>query len=172
MICYWRAQLLMSHGPFNTLFLLSLYLRVSCFFCNKAIYLLILISTHWFSLVSSQCLFRCSSKSPKGVFVDFCCGGGLVFFQIRGILNASNSESFHGVNKQLQWLRLHRFKVEEESLNMNYREDRGLYRGCSEWEELDSSSGQMPLLAKAVELEVATLMNSHTRSLIGDRTWE
>lgn len=47
MMCYQRAQLLMSQELFSALFLLSLYLKVSCFFFNKAFYLLILIFTHW-----------------------------------------------------------------------------------------------------------------------------
>lgn len=173
MIGYWEAELLMSHEHFSALFLLSFYLRVSWFFLNKAFYFLILISTH--------CLLTCLFPVSFQLFF-YKSQGGLcwfllwwwfgLFFQISGILNASNSKSFHGDNKQLK---LHRFRVEEESLNMNCREDRGFYWGYSEWEELDSSSGQMPLLEKAIELKVATLMNCHRRSLIGmeheNRMW-
>lgn len=173
MICYWGAQFVMSHEPFSALFLLSLYSRVSWFFLNKAFYFLILISTHWLL----TCLFPMSFqllffKSQGRVLLIFVVVVIWSFFSNQWHLNASSGKSFHRDNKQLQWLMLHRFRVEEESLNMNCRENRGFYWGYSEWEELDSSSGQMPLLEKAKELEVATLMNCHRRSLIGDGAWE
>lgn len=171
MVCNWGAQLLMSHEPFCALFLLSLYLRVSWFFLNKSFYFL--ISTHWLLTCLSPMSFQLFFFKSQGGFCWFLLWWRFgLFFQISGTLNTSNSESLHRDNKQLQWLILHRFRMEEQSLNMSCREDRGFYWGYSEWQELDSSSGQMPLLEKATGLEVATLRNCLRRSLIGDRTWE
>lgn len=117
-ICYQKAQLLMTPELFNTLFLLSLYLRVSCFFSCKASYPL--ISTHWLLTALFQIFFQLLFYNSQGGFVaffPFCCCFVLFCF-------VSNHWHFKclysGVNKQLQCLI--RLRKGEENLNMSCRE--------------------------------------------------
>lgn len=134
------SQLLITHEPFNALFLFSLYLRVSSFLSNKGSCLLIPISTHWpltsvFSMSSQLLLYN--SQDFLLIF-SFYVFGSFCFKSVS--FKMSLIVSFLGVNKQLQSL----------VLSMSWREKIGLYWGYSEPGKLDSSSGQMSLLAKAV----------------------
>lgn len=54
--------------------------------------------------------------------VPFVCVYLFVLFQISGILNVCNSESFHGVSRQLQSLMSERFRLEEERLSKSCQE--------------------------------------------------
>lgn len=86
----------------------------------------------------------------EGFFVDFFF---LVLFQISGILNIIVRVSME--SQAAAVTDIYTDSVWKKSLSINCREKTGLYWGYSEWGgEIDSSSGQMSLLEKAIDVFV------------------